>query len=65
VTGVAIFDYLALESKTGVAMFDLKDDRAAADGHVVHVFVDREARKRIPIQPGIRTALTMLVKPQT
>jgi acyl-CoA thioester hydrolase len=49
----------------GVAVFDLQDDRAAAHGHVVHVFVDRKTRKPVPIPPRIRAALAMLVKPQT
>jgi acyl-CoA thioester hydrolase len=36
-------------------------DEAAAEGHFVHVFVERQTRKSTPIPPTIRAALAKLV----
>ncbi|MCW5801110.1 MAG: acyl-CoA thioesterase [Deltaproteobacteria bacterium] len=41
----------------GIAIFDDTDDRAAAHGHFVHVFVDRVTRTSVPIPERLRTAL--------
>jgi acyl-CoA thioester hydrolase len=36
-------------------------DEPAATGHFVHVFVDREGRRPVPIPERLRTALERLV----
>jgi len=40
-----------------------EEDAARAEGHFVHVFVDRASNKPVPIPPGIRAALQRLVRP--
>jgi len=45
----------------GIAIFDEQDTLAAAHGHFVHVFVDRETRTPVPIPPGLRAALERIV----
>jgi acyl-CoA thioester hydrolase len=44
-----------------LGIFRTGDDEPAAEGHFVHVFVDRENRRPIPIPGGIRAALERLV----
>jgi acyl-CoA thioester hydrolase len=44
----------------GVAIFADGDERAAAHGHVVHVFVDRQTRTPVAIPPALRAALARL-----
>ncbi len=47
----------------GVAIFKEGEDAAAANGHFVHVFVDRETNKPVPIPAKMRAALeAILVK---
>ena len=47
----------------GVAIFKEGEDHAAADGHFVHVFVDRETNKPVAIPDNMRAALeAILVK---
>lgn len=47
----------------GVAIFKKGENTAAAHGHFVHVFVDRESQKPVAIPEQIRTALqAILVK---
>ena len=41
----------------GIAIFDERDDLAAAHGHFVHVFVDRATRAPVPIPDPLRAAL--------
>jgi acyl-CoA thioester hydrolase len=41
----------------GIAIFKKGDERAAANGHFVHVFVDRAANKSVPIPGSLRRAL--------
>lgn len=41
----------------GIAVFKTGEDSAAAYGHFVHVFVDREQRRPIPISGQLREAL--------
>ena len=41
----------------GLAIFREGDDEAAAEGHFVHVFVDRHSRKPTPIPENLRKAL--------
>jgi acyl-CoA thioester hydrolase len=47
--GIAIF--------VGGAGGQISDERAVADGHFVHVFVDRVSRAPVEIPPTIRAAL--------
>ena len=41
----------------GVAIFKEGEDIAIADGHFVHVFVDRQSNQSVPIPEAIRRAL--------
>ena len=40
-----------------IGFFRNGDELACADGHFVHVFVDRASQRPVPIPPGIRAAL--------
>ena len=44
-----------------VGIFRNDEDVAAAEGHFVHVFVERETRRPAEIPPGVRAALERLV----
>ena len=44
----------------GIAIFREGEDSAAAHGHFVHVFVDREANRSVAIPAGLRAALERL-----
>ncbi len=44
-----------------IGLFRAGDEAAAAEGHFVHVFVDRTTRRPTPIPVGIRAALARLV----
>jgi acyl-CoA thioester hydrolase len=44
-----------------IGIFSRGEDRAAAEGSFVHVFVDRAARASVPIPDAIRAALGRLV----
>lgn len=44
-----------------VGLFRGEDEDAAAEGHFVHVYVDREARRPVPLPDGLREALAALV----
>ena len=44
-----------------LALFSEGEADAAADGHFVHVYVDRETRRPTPIPAAIRTALEGLI----
>jgi acyl-CoA thioester hydrolase len=46
-----------------LAVFREGDDEAAADGHFVHVFVDRASMRPTPIPAGIRTAFERILAP--
>lgn len=55
-------DKLSTRSVTwGTAIFTGSDEVVAAHGYFVHVFVDRESRKAVPIPDPIRNALATLV----
>jgi acyl-CoA thioester hydrolase len=55
-------DKLGTRSVTyGIGIFQEGDDAAAAHGHFVHVFVDRQTRRPAPIPEGIRAALEGIV----
>src|SRR4051794_24333953 len=44
-----------------VAIFKQNEDQAAADGHFVHVWVDRASRRPTPVPAAVREALSPLV----
>ena len=44
-----------------VGLFGLDEQEARAEGHLVHVFVERATNKPVPIPAGIRAALERLV----
>jgi acyl-CoA thioester hydrolase len=61
VAGVRV-DKLGNRSVTyGIAIFDESLEVAAAHGHFVHVFVDRETRKPVAIPATLRAALGKIV----
>ena len=45
----------------GIGIFREGEDSAAAHGHFVHVFVDRQTRRPAPIPSSIRKALERIV----
>ncbi|BBX19587.1 thioesterase [Mycolicibacterium duvalii] len=49
----------------GVAIFraDSTEERAVAHGHFVHVFVDRDTRRAVPIPESLRDALARIAAP--
>jgi acyl-CoA thioester hydrolase len=49
----------------GIAIFDDRDDAAAAHGTFVHVFVDRATRKAVPILQPLRDALARIQNAST
>jgi acyl-CoA thioester hydrolase len=48
----------------GVAIFGPDSEDPVAQGYFVHVFVDRENRRAVPIPDPIREALRTLVQPE-
>jgi acyl-CoA thioester hydrolase len=47
----------------GIGIFRVGDDLAAADGHFVHVYVDRETRRPVTVPAAMRAALEPLLDP--
>jgi len=47
-----------------IGLFANDDDNAAAQGHFVHVYVDRAANRPVPIPDGVRRALAALMRAQ-
>lgn len=45
----------------GIAIFKQGEERAAAHGHFVHVFVDRATDRPVPIPDNLRSALERLL----
>ena len=45
----------------GIAIFKEGQDVAVADGHFVHVFVNRESNQSVPIPDAIRQALEKII----
>jgi len=45
-----------------VGIFRPSEDAAAAAGHFVHVFVERESMKPVPIPPPMRAALARIAR---
>lgn len=46
-----------------IGLFRAGDPDEAAEGHFVHVFVDRESRRPTPLPPTLRAALLRLAPP--
>lgn len=46
-----------------VGLFGRGDEHARAEGHFVHVFVDRATNTPVPLPPTIRAALERIVRP--
>lgn len=44
-----------------IGLFRENEDEAAAVGHFVHVYVDRESRRPVPLPEKLRAALELLV----
>jgi len=40
-----------------VALFAQQQDLASAQGHFIHVYVDRASRRPVPLQPALRAAV--------
>lgn len=47
----------------GIGIFRQGEPQAAAEGHFVHVFVDRGTRRPVPIPADIREALQRILRP--
>ncbi len=43
-----------------IGIFTEGDDDAAADGHFIHVYVDRETRRPVPVPEALRAVLLPL-----
>lgn len=57
VDGAMCVEHLGTSSvRYGLALFRKGEDEAAADGHWVHVFVDRKTQKPVPIPARFRAA---------
>ena len=60
IAGIRV-DRLGNRSVTyGIAIFAEGEELAAANGHFVHVFVDRHTRKPVQIPPQLREALAAI-----
>lgn len=46
-----------------IGIFRVGEEPAAADGHFVHVFVDRASQRPVPIPDRLRSALARLAPP--
>ena len=55
--GVAIGKIGTTSLRYELAIFKQGQDQASAQGHFVHVFVDRETRKTVPISESVREVL--------
>jgi len=55
--GVAIDKIGTTSLRYELAIFKQGQDQASAQGHFVHVFVDRETRKTVPISQSVREVL--------
>ncbi len=47
-----------------IGLFHGGADAASADGHFVHVFVDRASNRPVPVPEPLRTALRRLARPE-
>lgn len=48
-----------------VGLFRNDDDRASAEGHFIHVYVDRKTRQSMPLNGPLRAALETIVVQST
>lgn len=48
----------------GIAIFREGEDSCCANGHFVHVFVDRASNRSVPIPATMRDALARLLRPR-
>jgi acyl-CoA thioester hydrolase len=46
-----------------IALFSSGRETPAAEGHFVHVYVDRATRRPVPLPPALRAALEPLLRP--
>ncbi len=58
--GVRVDELRNRAVRWGIAIFRPGEADAVAEGHFVHVFVDRATRKPVPIPDGMRAALERL-----
>jgi acyl-CoA thioester hydrolase len=49
----------------GIAIFKKGDSKAVAEGHFVHVFVNKTNNTTVPIPQNIRTALQQILKTES
>lgn len=54
VAGIRIDQMGRTSARYGLALFEEGCDEAAAEGHWIHVFVDRETQRPVPIPDDIR-----------
>lgn len=62
VAGVRIAHVGTSSVRYEIALFRGEEERAAAQGHFVHVYVDRETRKPLPIDQSFRGQLEEFIK---
>ncbi len=61
--GIAVGHLGTSSCRYEIGIFRDGEERAAADGHFVHVFVDRSTQRPVPIPDRLRAALARLVRP--
>lgn len=54
IAGIRIDHMGRTSARYGLALFEAGQDEAAAEGHWVHVFVDRESGRPVPIPEPVR-----------
>ena len=63
VAGIRIDHMGRTSARYGLALFQQGNDIAAAEGHWVHVFVDRATDQPVPIPDPVRQVFARFVKP--
>ena len=63
VAGIRVDHLGRTSARYGLALFQQGDDVAAAEGHWVHVFVDRADQRPAAIPDPLRDALSRFVRP--
>ncbi|MGD2139502.1 MAG: thioesterase family protein [Burkholderiales bacterium] len=59
--GVRVENLGTSSVRYGIGLFRNDDDTAAAQGHFVHVYVDRTSRKSLPLAADMRGALERIL----